>query len=98
MILYRSSDEWVSTATRVREFDHGCGEISEQRGGALHDALRGLVIDLGVLVRLLQHFRVPVAAAAYVGDQQCDAEAARGTGIPFRWASDLFDWRADVSG
>src|SRR5579872_486502 len=49
MIVYRSSDEWVSTAGRLRELRRACVELSGRRGDALHDALRAVVIDLGVL-------------------------------------------------
>ncbi|HEY7954582.1 MAG TPA: HAD-IIIA family hydrolase [Polyangia bacterium] len=43
-----------------------------------------------LLLRILAAHHLPPEAALYVGDADCDAEAARRARIPFRWAEQFF--------
>jgi D-glycero-D-manno-heptose 1,7-bisphosphate phosphatase len=47
----------------------------------------------GMLQELLRHYEVTAAEALYVGDQPLDAEAARGAGVPFKYANEFFGWQ-----
>ena len=44
-----------------------------------------------LLLRILAAHHLPPEAALYIGDADCDAEAARRARIPFRWAEQFFD-------
>lgn len=47
----------------------------------------------GMLLRLLEHFRVAPHEAIFVGDTEADRQAAEAAGMHFAWAWDFFDPR-----
>lgn len=46
----------------------------------------------GMLLRLMERFRVEPAETLFVGDMERDEEAARRAGARFMWAHEFFGW------
>lgn len=48
----------------------------------------------GLLLRLVDHFRVPKEQTLFVGNAPSDRQAAERAGVPFSWAHEFFDYGA----
>lgn len=44
----------------------------------------------GMLRRIMAYYRVPAERTLFVGDAECDREAAAGAGTAFRWGWEVF--------